>query len=824
MAKAAASPQAGGRICWGVAVFLVANMAFWCLLYVHVFEGMSPSRFVRESIEKQVGASRAQMVKVTQQLQTQEKQLASFSKQIAALTANNTKLKKEIEKKHKDEKKTQNTLRSLEDMPKKVKDLDKTVKKLDDLAGSSTAWQSQAEEAQQRQRDVLLNWQNKLENTLVGERRVALELSGTAVDLRARQDRLERLVSYAFARIGEPDDDSVRSTIWNSQHRSLETCGLGAAPSSPRLAMLVPIGRDNWHQLEALTERLESMMIGRAQADLPTWQLTIYALEQYENAPLNRGWLLNVGLNETDACTPQCIIVHDVGLLPEGNVKYASCDEPTLISSGIEGGVISMRPEHWRRVNGLSNDYADGNEVFIDLEERVKRIGLVRAQDRNANEVSMKRALDSFKDNRDKVAQGNQSDGSASALYRGMIAAMRGGSGSWLMDGLNSAQYVITDWRRCIEPQRRQNLNSESFRAPNHLSVQRLRVSQAKKQWQEPPDDTAARNLPVRVPGKELVSRGSPSYEFGRLSWAQLLRINKPYYLDPVGPWRQFHSCPRAHSPEVDGGPIDFLMAVKSAPGAKVRRDAVRKSYGIQKATEQIAKLLPGRRMPQMRLVFLLASTPDESLMASIAAEHQMHGDIIQWAFEDNWNALPLKELCFWHWLEEQCSRPAYIHKGDDDVFVNIVRLWDYLQNKSLPEDLITGFNCRPVDCEIPVREGGPLAEESLLRAKDILGPLENFTIPAKRKYIVSEEEWPLNKTGGYPNFPMGGSYLLSGSLAEKFHAISFRIRLFPMDDVLVGIWLEHLGVAPVWDKRFLKGEFLTDKHVVPSCTVPFQS
>merc|ERR1719310_645937 len=98
-------------------------------------------------------------------------------------------------------------------------------------------------------------------------------------------------------------------------------------------------------------------------------KLTIYALEQYDGESFNRGWLLNAGLNESDACELRCTIVHNAGLLPEQDVEYSWCDEPTLVSPDIEKGVISMQPEHWRQVNGLSNAYGEGAEVFLDLDE-----------------------------------------------------------------------------------------------------------------------------------------------------------------------------------------------------------------------------------------------------------------------------------------------------------------------------------------------------------------------------------------------------------------------------------------------------------------------
>ncbi|KAF4732790.1 hypothetical protein FOZ63_022579 [Perkinsus olseni] len=99
----------------------------------------------------------------------------------------------------------------------------------------------------------------------------------------------------------------------------------------------------------------------------------IFLVEQFDNQLFNRGWLFNVGFTEALRSLgdrkPDCIVMQDVDNLPMSGVDFGSCSSPVQLSSEIEcwgwsvpypgnvGGTVAMNPDHWKRINGFSNEY-----------------------------------------------------------------------------------------------------------------------------------------------------------------------------------------------------------------------------------------------------------------------------------------------------------------------------------------------------------------------------------------------------------------------------------------------------------------------------------
>jgi hypothetical protein len=121
----------------------------------------------------------------------------------------------------------------------------------------------------------------------------------------------------------------------------------------------------------------------------PSWPpLEIWAVRQEDDAlPFNRGWLFNVGLRLIGSGS--CVALHDVDLLPLEGVDYAACERPVHLSSEPEnhnwrppyahfsGGVFLASPDHWRRINGLSNEFWGWGCEDDELFHRWRRAGLV---------------------------------------------------------------------------------------------------------------------------------------------------------------------------------------------------------------------------------------------------------------------------------------------------------------------------------------------------------------------------------------------------------------------------------------------------------------
>ncbi|XP_026160045.1 N-acetyllactosaminide beta-1,3-N-acetylglucosaminyltransferase 2a [Mastacembelus armatus] len=204
-----------------------------------------------------------------------------------------------------------------------------------------------------------------------------------------------------------------------------------------------------------------------------------------------------------------------------------------------------------------------------------------------------------------------------------------------------------------------------------------------------------------------------------------------------------------------------LLLAVKSLVPHFDRRQAIRETWGR-------AGVLANRTVVT---VFLLGSTlptdhfPD--LLWLLVHEAALHKDLIQWDYRDTFFNLTLKEVLFLEWFSKHCPKAQYILKGDDDVFVNTLRIVDLLKDLSevKAKDLFIGD---------VISNAGPHRNQKL-------------------KYFIPESVFE----GQYPDYAGGGGYLFSGQLALRLYNISWQVALYPIDDVYTGMCLNKLGLAP---------------------------
>ena len=115
---------------------------------------------------------------------------------------------------------------------------------------------------------------------------------------------------------------------------------------------------------------------------------TIVVVEQYDDLKFNRGKLFNAGYVETLKRNSKicCFIFHDVDLLPENqNHIYACSRSPrhmcvsvntlryNLMYRDLFGGVIAIRRDHFKLVNGFSNSYwgwgGEDDDMFVRITE-----------------------------------------------------------------------------------------------------------------------------------------------------------------------------------------------------------------------------------------------------------------------------------------------------------------------------------------------------------------------------------------------------------------------------------------------------------------------
>jgi len=165
-----------------------------------------------------------------------------------------------------------------------------------------------------------------------------------------------------------------------------------SAPKS--IALVVPF-RDRGTHLEKFRQRIQLLIEAwNVRGIRHKWM--VFVVEQFDNELFNRGGLFNIGFEyamayEKRTGTPfDCVVMHDIDILPTITVDYGWCLLPIQLSGEIEcwdwstpyadnvGGVVSLSPADWKKINGFSNQYQGWGGEDDDLYLRLKQNDLLK--------------------------------------------------------------------------------------------------------------------------------------------------------------------------------------------------------------------------------------------------------------------------------------------------------------------------------------------------------------------------------------------------------------------------------------------------------------
>lgn len=218
--------------------------------------------------------------------------------------------------------------------------------------------------------------------------------------------------------------------------------------------------------------------------------------------------------------------------------------------------------------------------------------------------------------------------------------------------------------------------------------------------------------------------------------------------------------------PEKCRGDIDLLMVIKSVATQHDRREVIRKTWGKE-------QVLNGKKI---KTLFLIGKSSNEAERANhqklVEFEDYIYGDILQWDFLDSFFNLTLKETHFLKWFNTYCPGVRYIFKGDDDVFVSVENIFEFLESSSQTKDLFVGD---VIFKAVPIRK-------------------------KENKYYIPHAMY---SKSNYPPYAGGGGFLMDGALARRLYWVADSIELYPIDDVFLGMCLEMLQVTPIKHNAF---------------------
>ena len=214
--------------------------------------------------------------------------------------------------------------------------------------------------------------------------------------------------------------------------------------------------------------------------------------------------------------------------------------------------------------------------------------------------------------------------------------------------------------------------------------------------------------------------------------------------------------------------PQGIFMVVLVNSGATIkyrkRRDAIRQTWGNQSSCEQ-RQALKDDRLKDLRwlMVFVVGKagpgTDDDEMNV---AEAKQHNDMLIGNITDNYLNNIIKFYMGQVWASKYNIK--YTMKTDDDVYVRIPRVLEYLVTVRFPKQFYGGWTY-----------GGTLVDRKI-----------------GGKWTVS---WKYYGEKHWPTFNLGAFFILSSDLLNRLFNYVYIRKPFHTDDTYVGVAMRDFGV-----------------------------
>ena len=228
--------------------------------------------------------------------------------------------------------------------------------------------------------------------------------------------------------------------------------------------------------------------------------------------------------------------------------------------------------------------------------------------------------------------------------------------------------------------------------------------------------------------------------------------LNK--YIDQRDPKNEFMLNPKDSICRPNSNTSVLLLTfVAIAPHLFDKRMLIRNTWGNKNLTQD------------MRLIFAVGRSKNETVNKMIIDESNLFNDIIQKNFTDSYYNLTTKIMMSFKWISKYCQNSKYVLRINDDVVVNTFSLIDYLKSIQYRQNQIFGW----VVYNAWVKRD--------MNSK--------FFIP----YSVFNHSY-------YDTYAEGSTYILTSELASVFYnkSLNFYVPIFSdwLEDILIGMFAKQ--------------------------------
>ncbi|XP_036345291.1 beta-1,3-galactosyltransferase 5-like [Rhagoletis pomonella] len=221
------------------------------------------------------------------------------------------------------------------------------------------------------------------------------------------------------------------------------------------------------------------------------------------------------------------------------------------------------------------------------------------------------------------------------------------------------------------------------------------------------------------------------------------------------------------------GDDLKLLILISSAVNHAEARLAIRQTWAHYGTRRDVS------------IAFVLGRTTNESVSKELSIENFIYGDVIRGNFIDSYTNLTLKTISTLEWVDLHCQHAKFILKTDDDMFINVPKLLQFIDGHSKNKRVIYG------------------------RLAKQWKPIRN----KKSKYYVSTDQFsqPL-----FPPFTTGPAYLLTSDVIHMLYEKCLHQVYLKLEDVFTtGIVAQQLGI-----KRVHANEFLNRRIAFNPCNI----